>query len=263
LKQTQVNEPIDPAVFEISSLGLQDGDRMIDLIENQMHVFDGKKFRLVPAEKFKRRPRPDNSPRARSTNNMKQIALAMHVFHDTRRTFPARAVFDKNGKPLLSWRVHMLPYLDQGHLYNEFHLDEPWDSPNNKKLIERMPAVFRSPASKAPANRTTYLVPVCPGTVFEGDEGRKIPEINDGTSCTLMFVEANDDRSVIWTKPDDLEYDEQDPIRGLVGLWPDGFLAGLADGSVHFVPSSIDPTVLKAFFTYNGGERVDREFLGR
>ncbi len=263
LMQTQVNEPIDPAVFEIHSLGLQDGDRMVDLIENQMHVFDGKKFQLVPADKFKRRPERDNSPRAHSTNLMKQIALGMHNFHDTRRRFPARAVFDKNGKPLLSWRVLLLPYLQEGNLYNQFHLDEPWDSPHNKKLIERMPAAFRSPASKAPANTTTYLVPVGPGSMFEGNKGVPIREIRDGTSNTLMLVEANDDQAVIWTKPDDFEYDQQDPMRGLVGSYPDGFLAGLADGSVRFVRSSVDPTVLKAFFTHNGGEKISMEALGR
>ncbi len=261
LKQTQVNEPIDPAVFEISSLGLQDGDRMIDLIENQTHVFDGKKFQLVPAENFKRRPERDNSPRAHSTNLMKQIALGMHVFHDTRRRFPARAVFDKDGKPLLSWRVLLLPYLQEGNLYKQFHLDEPWDSPHNKKLIERMPAAFRSPASKAPANTTTYLVPVGPGSLFEGNKGVPIREIRDGTSNTLMLVEANDDQAVIWTKPDDFEYDQQDPMCGLIGSYPDGFLAGLADGSVRFVRSSVDPTVLKAFFTHNGGEKVSLEAL--
>ena len=263
LKQTQVNEPIDPAVFEIGSLGLQDGDRMIDLIENQMHVFDGKQFQFVPAEKFKPQPDRDISPRAHSTNKMKQIALCMHNYHDTRKRFPARAVFDKNGKPLLSWRVLILPYLQEGNLYNQFHLDESWDSPHNKKLIERMPAAFRSPASKAPANMTTYLVPVGPGSLFEGNKGRSFREIRDGTSNTLMLVEANDSQAVIWTKPDDFEYDQQDPMKGLVGLYPDGFLAGLADGSVQFVWSSVDPTVLKAFFTHNGGEKVGLEALGQ
>ncbi len=264
LKETQVNEPIDPAVFEIQSLGLQKGDRMVDLIENQMHVFDGKEFvsagslNLQPAAEAKR----DDSPRARSINNMKQIGLSMLFYESAQKGYPARAVFDKNGKPLLSWRVLILPYLEKGNLYNQFHLDEPWDSPNNKKLIEQMPAAFRSPSSKAPANMTTYLVPVGPGMLFEGNKGCSMREVTDGTSRTVMLVEANDDQAVIWTKPDDFEYDQQDPMGDLVGLWPDGFLAVLADGSAHFIRSSIDPTVLKAFFTRNGGEKADMEALG-
>lgn len=88
-------------------------------------------------------------------------------------------------------------------------------------------------------------------------------EITDGTSNTIMLLEVNDDRAVIWTKPDDFEYDQQDPMRDLVGSWPDGFLATLADGSVRFIRSSIDPTVLKAFFTCNGGEKVGTEALGQ
>jgi uncharacterized protein DUF1559 len=263
LKQTQVNEPIDPAMFEIQSMGLKKGDRMIDLIENQTHVFDGKEFVLEGSLKFRPRAdvKDDESPRDSSISNMKQLGLGMNVYHGANESFPARAIFDKNGKPLLSWRVQMLLYLDQGALYDKFHLDEPWDSPHNKKLIEPMPAVFRSPQSEAPTNTTTYLVPVGPGTLFEGNKGRSFREITDGSSNTIMLVEANDDQAVIWTKPDDLEYDQQDPMRDLVGLWPDGFLAGLADGSVRFIWSSIDPTVLKAFFTHNGQEKVGTEAL--
>ena len=110
---------------------------------------------------------------------------------------------------------------------------------------------------------TNYLVPVGPGSLFEGNRGRSIREITDGMSNTVMLVEANDDQAVIWTKPDDFVYDQQDPIKGLVGLYPDGFLAGLADGSVQFVWSSVDPTALKAFFTHSGGEKVGLEALGQ
>ncbi len=265
LEQTRVNAPIDPAVFEIQTLGLREGDRMVDRIENRMEVFDGKQF--VSVDKFKRLPaaevRRDDSQRAQSTNNMKQLALCMQTYHDTHKTFPARAVFDKDGKPLLSWRVHILPDLGRGDLYNQFHLDEPWDSPNNKKLIDQMPAVFRSVASKAPANTTTYLVPVGPDTLFEGNKGRSIREIADGTSNTIMLLEVNGDQAVIWTEPDDFEYDQETPMRNLVGPSPDGFLAAFADGSVEFIWSSIEPTVLKAFFTPDGGEKVGREALGQ
>ena len=272
LKQTRVNEPIDPAVFEIQSLGLQDGDRMVDRIENRMLVFDGEQF--VPADKFKLQPaakaiqpagdaKRDAGQRAESTNKMKQLALAMHNYHDTYKHLPPAYVASKDGKPLLSWRVLLLPYLERNDLYKQFHLDEPWDSPNNKKLIERMPTVYESPNSKVSGEwKTNYVTVRSEDTIFPGKKAISFREIRDGTSNTIMLVEANDDQAVIWTKPDDFEYDQQDPIRDLVGLWPDGFLAGLADGSVRFIWSSTNPTDLKAFFTRNGGEKVGMEALG-
>ena len=257
LKETRVNEPIDPAVFQIQSLGLRDGDRMVDRIENEMFVFDGKK--LVPAREFKLQPaaeaKREDLRRAESINNLKQILIAMHGYHDAHKRFPPRAVFDKSGKPLLSWRVLLLPYLDEEGLYKQFRLDEPWDGPHNKKLIAKMPQCFRSPASEAPPNTTTYLVPAGKGTLFEGTKGLSVRDVRDGTSNTVMLVEAGDAEAVPWTKPDDFEVDPSDPKKGLVGSWPDGFLLGLADGSAQFVPASVDPAVLKAVFTYRGGEK--------
>ena len=88
----------------------------------------------------------------------------MHNYHDVYKSFPAQASYDNKKKPLLSWRVHLLPYLDELALYKQFKLDEPWDSANNKPLIAKMPAVFRSPhIANAEPGKTTYLVPVGPG----------------------------------------------------------------------------------------------------
>ena len=189
-----------------------------------------------------------------SINHMKEIAMAMHNYHATHKRFPPRAVFDKNGKPLLSWR-ELLPSLGEEKLFKQFHLDEPWDGPHNKKLIEKMPLSFRSPAGEAPPNTTTYLVPVGEATLFEGEKGISIRKITDGTSNTVLLVEANDAEAVPWTKPDEFKVDPNDPKKGLVGSWPDGFLLGLADGSTVFVPASVDPAVLEAVFSYGGGEQ--------
>ncbi len=94
--------------------------------------------------------------RAQSVNNLKQIALAMHNLHDVNNHFPPQAIVDDDGKPLLSWRVAMLPYLEQQDLYNEFKLDEPWDSEHNKALIPRMPAVFAIPGAAKPEPGKTF-----------------------------------------------------------------------------------------------------------
>jgi len=238
---------------------------MVDRIENRMEVFDGKQF--VPADKFKLQTAAqvthDSAERNQSINNLKMIALAMHSYAQARGSFPPAYRADKDGKPLLSWRVLILPYLQRNDLYMQFHLDEPWDSEHNKQLIAKMPQEYRSPRSKVSDEwKTNYLTVRGEGTVFPGKTAIGFAEIKDGLSNTIMAVEVADDKAVVWTKPDDFEYDQQDPMKGLVGLWPDGFIAALADGSVRFVWSSIAPSDLKAFFTRNGGEKIGQEALG-
>ena len=192
-----------------------------------------------------------------SINNLKQIALAMHSYLDVNKNFPPQASLDKSGKPLLSWRVHILPYIEQDQLYKQFHLDEPWDSAHNRKLIARMPKVYASPLSRLiNEGKTVYLVPVAKDTIFPpGGKGTRISEITDGTSNTIMIVEAVDSHAVIWTKPEDLEVNAQNPLAGLI----DGrrtFPAGFADGSVRQLSVTINPTTLWAMFTRNGGEEI-------
>jgi hypothetical protein len=168
-----------------------------------------------------------------SVTNLKQLALAMHVYHDAHQALPARASLSKEGKPLLSWRVAILPYIEQGKLYQEFHLDEPWDSEHNKKLIAKIPDVFK-PATdqKVEPGKTCYLVPVGPGTIFEKTTGTHFADIKDGTSNTIMIVEAAPDRAVEWTRPDDWTFDPANPVQGLIGLRQNAFLTAFGDGSV-------------------------------
>ena len=109
-----------------------------------------------------------------SMNNMRQLMLAMLNHESAAGAFPARAIFDKQAKPLLSWRVQMLPYLDQAALYKQFHMDEPWDSEHNRKLIPLMPAEFRNPSGNAGQGKTQYLGVSGKGLMFEGSKGRKV-----------------------------------------------------------------------------------------
>ncbi len=194
--------------------------------------------------------------RASSMNNLKQLALAMHNYHAVHGRFPARAVFDDDGKPLLSWRVLMLPYLEELRLYEEFRMDEPWDSEHNRKLIDRMPPVFHSPSSLAEPGKTIYLAPVGEGLLFDGPKGKSIAEIRDGTSNTILVLEANDSEAVVWTRPDDWQYDPKRPMAGLGNVQPGGFNAAFADGSVRFLSDMLDAEVLKALLTIAGGEVV-------
>ncbi len=126
-------------------------------------------------------------------NNLKQIGLAMHNYHATNGSFPPAYTVDKDGKPLLSWRVLILPFLEQEALYKEFHLDEPWDSPHNKPLIERMPTSYVCPSEsdrRVDRGKTTYLTPRGKATIFPGPEGIKIQKITDGSSNTIFAVDA-------------------------------------------------------------------------
>jgi hypothetical protein len=208
-----------------------------------------------PAERIR-----EAAERTRSSNNMKQIGLAMHNHLGVNGRFPAAAGFGKGDKPLLSWRVQLLPYLEQDALYKEFHLDEPWDSDHNKKLIARMPDVFRSTANGklAKEGKTTYLAPRGKETMFPpGNAGVRIRDITDGTSNTIMLVDAADDRAVIWTKPDDLEIDPKEPQKGLAVRVGNAFLVLLADGSVRGLPKDIDKKTLWALFTIAGNEVIE------
>jgi hypothetical protein len=196
----------------------------------------------------------DNARRAASVNNMKQIGLAMHNYHDANKHFPAAAIYSKDGKPLLSWRVAILPMMEYGNLYDQFHLDEPWDSEHNKKLIAKMPVQYRSPMSKLKDFRSNYVVPVGPGTVFEGHEGMSFKDIKDGTSHTIMAVEVDDDHAVIWTKPDDLSYDPKEPAKGLGGVYKNCFIALFCDGFVRLIKLPCPDDKLRAAFSAAGGD---------
>jgi prepilin-type processing-associated H-X9-DG protein len=196
--------------------------------------------------------------RVQSTNNLKQIALAMHNYHDTYGRFPAHAIYGKDGKPLLSWRVSLLPFLDQDGLYKEFHLDEPWDSEHNKKLLEKMPPVFvlRGMEEKNP-HKTVYQGFVGTGAFFEGTQGIRITDITDGTSNTIMIVEAA--KPVPWTKPEDLTYEADKPLPKLGGHFPNGFNAAYCDGSVRMLSNNLQEKTLRALITRNGGEVIESD----
>jgi hypothetical protein len=174
-------------------------------------------------------PQEEYEKERQSQRNLKLVSIAMHNYHDVHRHFPAAVVMGPDGKTPHSWRVELLPFLDEKQLYDQYRLNEPWDSPHNKVILRNMPDVFRSPFADEKSTNSSYYALVGKGTVFEGSKGIRIREITDGTSSTLMFVEAR--RDIPWTKPADIPFDPHKPVPQLGGFVKGHFAAACADGA--------------------------------
>ncbi|APW63703.1 ECF RNA polymerase sigma factor SigW [Paludisphaera borealis] len=204
----------------------------------------------------------------RSATNLRKIAQGIHAYVDAEKRFPPPAVLGADGSPLLSWRVAILPYIGEKALHAQFRLDEPWDGPHNKALLEKLPKVYAPVASSSSkAGATYYQAFHGKGAFFENPKGLPLgPDqnpydaISDGTVNTLMVVEAG--TTVPWTKPEDLKYTPGEPAPKLGGQFKDGFTAVTADGATRFVKRSIDPKILDAMITRNGGEIIDSAEMG-
>jgi hypothetical protein len=191
--------------------------------------------------------------RTTSMNNLKQIALAMHIYADTYKgALPPAAIVDKRGKKFLSWRVAILPYIEQGNLYKQFKLDEPWDSEHNKKLIPQMPKIYTDPRMPAEPGKTYYKVFVGKDAGFDWVRSRRLPGgFPDGTSNTIMAIAGGGD-PVTWTKPDDIEFDMNKPLPDLRKPFP-YILAAMFDGSVRTISPAVPEKTLKLLINPHDG----------
>jgi prepilin-type processing-associated H-X9-DG protein len=164
-----------------------------------------------------------------------------------------------DGKTPHSWRVELLPYLEQAplYLYNEYKMNEPWDSAANRKVLEARPALFAFPGADMGKTDSAYFALTGPESAISLDgKGVAFAEMTDGTSNTIALVEAR--RDIPWTKPEDIAFDSKQPLPKLGGFQPEsgGFNVGFADGSVRFIKDTINPTVLRALVTKAGSEII-------
>jgi hypothetical protein len=186
-------------------------------------------------------------------DKLKRVGLAFHHYHDSFRRFPYGDPHLVDGKPMLSWRVHLLPFLNQNELYNQFKLDEPWDGPHNKKLLAKMPDIYQFEGISQPGY-TTLMTYTGNGALFDGGQGPRMRDITDGSSNVLLAVKAGPDKAVPWTQPVDLPFVPANPLSALGQPTHDRYPCILADGSVRSIPAHISPQTLSLLIQHKDGQ---------
>lgn len=196
------------------------------------------------------------SQRRKSLNNLKQILLAIHNYHDAMGRLPSD-IYSKDGKPLLSWRVAILPYLEQDNVYRQFKMDEPWDSEHNKKLLAHVPPQYRVGIEPKGSTETWYQAFAGPDTPLnpplQNGQPRKllIVAMRDGTSNTFAVTEAGP--PVPWSKPADIPFDPKKKMK-LTTPFSNGFHVAMMDGSAWALKPDIDADVLSRLIGMSDGE---------
>lgn len=202
------------------------------------------------------------SRRAICINNLKQIVLGLQNYHDTYGTFPPAYVADENGKPMHSWRVLILPFIEQNTLYEQYDFSEPWDGPNNRSLSSVVLQVFCCPSDPAGyTTNTSYVLITGDETGWVADRPSCFKEFADGPSETIVLVEIANS-NIHWMEPRDLTFSQA--MRGInapagvciSSYHPGGANAACADGSVHFLPDTLPASEIRALITIDGQERI-------
>ncbi|GAC1471247.1 MAG: hypothetical protein NVSMB9_17190 [Isosphaeraceae bacterium] len=188
--------------------------------------------------------------------------MAVANYHETHGCFPPAHVADRDGRPMHSWRVLILPFLEQGPLYDAYNFAEPWDGPNNRKLADKIGRIYlRSDLDSSRSEATSFVAVVGPETAWPCARTLRLKDIGDAPTTTLMVVEVPDGR-FRWMEPRDLEFDRMSyrindgSGRGL-GSRLGGARVVTVDGMVRTLPDGFDPKRLRAMLTANGGEAIE------
>jgi hypothetical protein len=195
--------------------------------------------------------------RAQCTNNLKQIGIAMLNYHDAYLCFPPAVITDEEGTPRYSWRVAILPFIEQQALYDLWNHDEPWDSPNNMRIGQTSIPAYRCPSDDDPTETNYVMITGEEAIGNLPNEVTKIADVRDGTARTIMIVEVVDS-GIGWSEPRDLSLDDLEmrinAPGGIASKHPGGVNVALCNGSVRFVPESISAEDLRAWITKGGME---------
>jgi WD40 repeat protein/tRNA A-37 threonylcarbamoyl transferase component Bud32/tetratricopeptide (TPR) repeat protein len=201
--------------------------------------------------------------RERVVRSLWAVSRGIGQYYQDNKVLPPAAIFARDGRPLLSWRVAILPYIGQKELFEQFHRDEPWDSPHNLTLIKKIPQAYKRGGSESTGDGKTVIQAfVGGGTSFDGRDGLAGEKLTDGISSTLLVAEAAE--AVNWTEPVDLMFTGNDPLPRVGSLQTGRVSILFADGVVMTAPRDrLDAATLRAFITRAGGEKVDRSNLSK
>ena len=201
--------------------------------------------------------------RTMGLSNAKQIADALNSYQRAYGSYPTPTVVDASGMPLYSWRVLILPQLGYTSLYNDFQLDQTWDSPTNSSLVSRMPPEFACPNNSAALamHETNFALITGPGTMFPSGKAVDPNAMSDDPAETLLLVETKDGVAT-WTQPADLNISfgvklGKTPMRDIGGNYPDCAVAVMVDGTAIAIEPNISRASLDAIISPNGNEKVD------
>jgi prepilin-type processing-associated H-X9-DG protein len=215
---------------------------------------------LVPAVHASR----EAARQAMCANHLKQIGLALAAYQEAHGCLPPACITDETGKPMHSWRVLILPFLDQKALYDLYDFDEPWDSPNNR-MVTNTPLVFFQCPSAGQTNRpeTNYVMIVGPETIAYENSAVRVSDITDGASNTIMVVETAEP-GIHWAEPRDLKFNELNlrindgSGRGIGSRHSGRANVVFCDGSVRSLSNSTEPEMLRRLINRKDQMPIDR-----
>ncbi|PHS00012.1 MAG: hypothetical protein COA78_24400 [Blastopirellula sp.] len=229
---------------------------------NQADIKNSENALLEQTEEINTPPRPKEITKKYKDifrNTLGEIIVGINEYHDALMKYPDPAIKDKEGKSLLSWRVQLLPFMGHQELYEKFNLEEPWDSKHNLKLVKEMPDFYRNPFSNAATGHTQFLAPVGKRTIWELGRNYNMANCTDGTGQIIMLICVEDEASVIWTKPEDLNIDFEKPKDGLAHIQSNHFLVLMAYGSPRLIKSDISKEAFQALLQMDDGVVLDLE----
>lgn len=206
-------------------------------------------------------------------NNMRQLILACHNYESAKKSLPPAVIEDNEGNPMHSWRVLILPYIDEQDLYDQYDFDEPWDGPNNSELATKIPAIYQCKLAKLGPTETTYKFVSDPDAIFDGTREPMFGDIPDGSSNTIAIVEDGS-KPINWMKPEDVSIDEAitaltkvnkahgHAIDGMFETTYFGATVALADGSGMFIRHGVNREELRKALMANDGQIPDLDGSG-